>query len=105
LWTPRRSRYFSSGRRTVRRRTKHGVLELELRHGPASDEQTQEANEDEVGERSQYATMLPTSVNRTRNRVWSPTPSARMQRIDRTPLAQANARVGRACNRGKAGRS
>jgi hypothetical protein len=51
---------------------KHGVLELELRGAPASGEQPDEANEHEVDEGSHGARMLPTGVNRARNRVLEP---------------------------------
>lgn len=49
------------------------VLELELGDTPTSSEHRDEANEDEVKERSQGARMLPTSVNQSRIPFWSPT--------------------------------
>jgi hypothetical protein len=56
-----------------------GVLELKLRHPPSSGQHPEEANEHEVGEGSQGARMLPTSVNQSRTEFWSPTGAKRNQ--------------------------
>jgi hypothetical protein len=58
-----------------------GVLQLELRDAPTSGEHSHEANEHEIDERSQSASMLPTGVDQSGTEFWSPT---------RAPQAEQN---------------
>ena len=54
-----------------------GVLKLELRDAPSVGEQSEQANEHEVGEGSQGARMLPATLNESGTEYWSPTRSSR----------------------------
>jgi hypothetical protein len=50
-----------------------GVHQLELRDAPTSGEHSHEANEHEIDEGSQGASMLPTGVDQSGTEFWSPT--------------------------------
>ena len=58
-----------------------GVLQLELRDVPTSGEHSHEANEHQIDEGSQGASMLPTGVDQGGTEFWSPAGSSALPEV------------------------